>query len=26
VSPEELERMEVLAGGLCALAGGELPN
>ena len=22
----ELERIEVLAGGLCALAGGELPN
>ena len=26
VSPEELERLEVLAGGLCALGGGELPN
>jgi hypothetical protein len=26
VSPEEMERIEVLAGGLCAVAGGELPN
>ena len=26
VSPEAMERLEVLAGGLCALAGGELPN
>jgi len=26
MSPNELERIEVLAGGLCALAGGELPN
>ena len=26
MSPEELGRIEVLAGGLCALAGGELPN
>ncbi len=26
MSTEELERIEVLAGGLCALAGGELPN
>ncbi len=26
VSPEELDRIEVLAGGLCAEGGGELPN
>jgi len=26
VTPDELERLEVLAGGLCALAGGEMPN
>jgi hypothetical protein len=26
MSPDELGRIEVLAGGLCALAGGELPN
>ncbi|HVN75072.1 MAG TPA: hypothetical protein VMT19_02060 [Thermoanaerobaculaceae bacterium] len=26
VTPDELGRIEVLAGGLCALAGGELPN
>ncbi|HQU33085.1 MAG: hypothetical protein B7Z68_12830 [Acidobacteria bacterium 21-70-11] len=26
VSPEALDRIEVLAGGLCAEGGGELPN
>ncbi len=26
VTPEELERIEVLAGGLCAFSGGEMPN
>ncbi len=26
VSPEALDRIEVLAGGLCADGGGELPN
>ena len=26
MSPEELERIEVLAGGLCVLSGGDLPN
>jgi len=26
VNPDELERIEVLAGSLCALSGGELPN
>jgi hypothetical protein len=26
VSPEALDRIEVLSGGLCAESGGELPN
>ena len=26
VTSEEMERIEVLAGGLCALSGGEIPN
>jgi hypothetical protein len=26
MSPDELGKIEVLAGGLCALSGGELPN